>query len=109
MTRIELHRESLELNGRQGPLLRIEDLSSDEITIVNSSFLDLCRNRKVNDIDETYSAYVFTLHTWGIMCPHPQQHRLYDGFKHSDSPIDFESSKWFNCILCSAAVINKLV
>lgn len=107
MTRLEAHRKTLEEEKRHGPLLRIEDLSTEELDLVNKSFLDLCRRRKVGDIRETYAAYVDTLHRWGVMCPHPQPNRLYDGHRTSEFPVDFESSKWYDCSLCGAAVINR--
>lgn len=107
MTRLEQHRKSLLEEGRSGPLLKVEDLSPDEIALVNGSFLELCRRRKVADISQTYSAYVDTLHSWGVMCPHPQPHRLYDGWRQAEFPISFDESRWFDCTLCSAAVINR--
>lgn len=107
VTRLEARRKQMEDENVHGPLLRIEDLTEEEISIVNTSFLDLCRRRRVSDIDETYSAYVDTLHQWRVMCPHPQPHRLYDGRFRSDVPYGFEASRWFDCTLCKAAVINK--
>ena len=107
MTRLEKHRNSLREEDRHGPLLRIDELNPEEISLINGSFLDLCRKRKVADINQTYSAYVDTLHQWGVMCPHPQPHRLYEGRRQSDYPLDFESSKWYDCTLCKAAVINR--
>lgn len=107
MTRLEAHRRSLEDENRHGPLLRIEDLNADEIALVNSSFLDLCRRRRVSDIKETYAAYVETLHQWGVMCPHPQPQRLYEGRRSSDYPLPFDSYPWYDCLLCGAAVINR--
>lgn len=106
MTRLEAHRKSLEEERRHGPLLRIEDLNSDEIALINASFLDLCRRRRAADLNETYAAYVDTLHHWGVMCPHPQPHRLYDGRKPCDVPLSFDVSRWFDCTLCGAAVVN---
>jgi hypothetical protein len=107
MTRLERHRKSMGEENRYGPLLRIEDLGADEISLINSSFLDLCRKRRVKDIRETYSAYVDTLHHWGVMCPHPQPHRLYDGRRPSAVPVEFDTSRWFDCTLCGAAVVNR--
>jgi len=107
VTRLEAHRRALEKEERHGPLLRIEDLNPDEISIINSSFLDLCRKCRVSDINETYQAYVDTLHIWGVMCPHPQPHRLYDGRKPCDHPLAFEDSRWFDCTLCGAGVVNR--
>lgn len=107
MTRLEVHRKSLEEEQRHGPLLRIEDLNSDEISLINASFLDLCRRRRVSDINETYAAYVDTLHQWGVMCPHPQPHRRYDGKRVCDVPQDFATSRWYDCSLCGTAVVNR--
>lgn len=107
MTRLEKHRKSLLEEKRFGPLLRVEDLQVDEISLINSSFLELCRARKVSNIEETYSAYVDTLHQWGVICPHPLVHRRYDGFSRSDAPVPFETSKWYTCQLCRAMVINR--
>jgi len=107
MTRLEAHRRVLEDEARHGPLLRIEELTSDEIALINSSFLELCRQRRVRDIHETYTAYVDTLHSWKVMCPHPQPHRLYDGRIRSDFPMTFDASRWYDCALCGASVINR--
>jgi hypothetical protein len=50
---------------------------------------------------------VDTLHQWGVMCPHPQPHRLYDGFRMSDVPLTFDACRWYDCTLCKTAVINR--
>jgi hypothetical protein len=107
MTRLEARRIQMEEEHVHGPLLRIEDLAEDEISLINRSFLELCRRRKVADLKETWAAYVDTLHYWRVMCPHPQHHRLYDGRFATDVPMDFETSRWFECSLCGAGVINR--
>lgn len=107
MTRLEARRKQMEEENAYGPLLRVEDLGQDEISVIYSSFLELCRRRKVSDINEMYVAYVDTLHHWKVMCPHPQPHRLYDGYRESDIPLSFDTHRWFECTLCRAAVINR--
>ncbi len=106
-TRIEIHRETFVKNDRRGELIRIEQLEPAEIAIVNSSFLEKCRDGQVVDIEQIYQAYAQTLHLWGIMCPHPQSQRLYEGWFKTDAPVRFEESRWFDCKLCGAAVINR--
>lgn len=107
MTRLEQRRKQMEEEKVHGPLLRIEDLAEDELSILNASFLELCRRRNVTDIQETYGAYVDTLHHWRVMCPHPQPQRRYDGWRQSDFPMSFDTCRWFECKLCGAAVINR--
>ncbi len=107
MTRLEAHRRLLEEEHRHGPLLRIEDLNPDEIALINASFLELLRRRRPADVNGTYAAYVDTLHQWGVMCPHPQPHRRYDGTRVSEYPIAFETSRWYDCSLCGTSVVNR--
>lgn len=107
VTRLEARRKQMEEENLHGPLLQIEELSPEEKAIVNSSFLELCRRRKASDLGEVYQAYADTLHHWKIMCPHPQPQRLYDGRIRSDIPFSFDTSKWYDCKLCGAAVINR--
>lgn len=107
MTRLEEHRRQLEAAGRLGPLLRADDLLPDELELVNRTFLSFCRERGVTDLDGLYGAYVSSLHTWGVMCPHPQMWRRYDGLYSSDYPQPFSESTWFTCSLCGSAVINR--
>lgn len=107
MTRLEEHRKALEDAGRLGPLLQVDVLSSEEVALVNRTFLERCRRDRVEGIDQIYGAYVRSLNEWGVMCPHPQAHRLYDGWFRTDVPVTFVESVWFDCGLCHSAVINK--
>lgn len=91
---------------RRGPLLRLEELDHSELELVNREFLDRLQGR-AEDIDQIYEAYAQALHSWGIICPHPQQHRMYDGFHKTDVPLKFDESRWFECRLCGTAVINR--
>lgn len=106
-TRLERHRSEFELNQRRGALLGIEELDPDELNLINASFFNNIRERGADDINAIYEAYVETLHMWGVMCPHPIPHRLYDGWQRSMSPLQFEESRWYSCTICGSAVINK--
>jgi hypothetical protein len=97
----------MEEENVHGPLLRIEELTHEEKAIINADFIELCRNRKASGPEEFYQAYIDTLHRWRVMCPHPQPHRLYDGYRKSDVPFSFDEHRWFDCRLCGAAVINR--
>jgi hypothetical protein len=107
VTRLERHRDEFNLNRGVGPLLELEELEPDEIKLVNAEFLSRVRRVQPEDIVAIYDAYVETLHRWGIMCPHPQHQRLYDGWLRADTPIKFDESRWFSCGLCGASVINR--
>jgi len=85
----------------------MDELSPEEIEVVNVEFLTRCGAVGVNDLAQIYRAYVETLHMWGIICPHPTPHRLYDGWRRTDVPVSFEESKWFTCRLCVTWVINR--
>lgn len=107
MTRLEARRKQLEEDKLHGPLLRLDELSTEELDVINTTFWELCRRRRVANIQETYTAYVDTLHHWKVMCPHPQPQRLYDGNRRSDVPLDFETHRWYDCQLCGTSVINR--
>lgn len=106
-TRLEKHREEFHQGKRLGNLVRLEDLSTDELTLVNSSLLNHMRLSDAEDLDGFYEVYVQTLHDWGIMCPHPLPRRLYDGWRRSEAPTPFNESKWYHCTLCRTSVINR--
>lgn len=106
-TRLEAHRREFQQAERRGPLLRIEELTQTEIDLISADFLSRVRGLRPDDLGQIYFAYVDTLHSWGVICPHPQQHRRYDGFHRTDVPLPFEESRWYECGLCSACVINR--
>ena len=106
-TRLELHREAFRLAGYRGPLIQLEELGPDEVALVNADFLTRIRRVSADDITAIYRVYIETLHGWGVMCPHPQRHRRYDGWHQSDTPRPFEEFRWFGCLLCEAYVINR--
>ena len=107
MTRLERHRIDFEAAKRMGSLLPLEELEPEEVALVNKSFLERCRRDRVDGINQMYEAYVSSLHEWGVMCPHPQHLRRYDGWQRSDTPVLFGDSPWFSCGICKAAVINR--
>lgn len=95
MTRLELHKRRFELEERRGELIRLEELTGDELVILNNSFFERIRQRGAEDLDEMYSMYVGVLHEWGVMCPHPMDRREYSW-----------DGRWYDCSLCNAAVIG---
>lgn len=106
-TRIEQHREDFESRKYCGNLIRIEELSTEEIMLINASLFNEMRLSESETLDDYYQIYIKTLHSWGIMCPHPQYKRLYYGNIKSEYPINFEHSKWYDCLLCGTSVINR--
>lgn len=88
-------------------MLRIEDLTEEELKLVNASFFRRIHESEAKELGRIYDAYVQTLHEWGIMCPHPIEHRLYEGWQSAGSPLQHSESKWYQCGLCQAAVINR--
>lgn len=107
VTKLEEHRRAMQDSNYLGPLMRVEDLTPDEVSLINVSFFDRCQRERPEDITQIYDAYVRTLHQWGVMCPHPQPHRLYSGWMKSDGPVPFDESTWYDCGLCKAGVINR--
>jgi len=108
LTRLEEHRTAFVFNKGVGPLLRIDQLSHEEIDLVNAEFFARMRLRpEGSSFEEMYREYAASLGSWGIMCPHPLGFRLYDGSRDSRSPLPFSESRWYSCRLCSTAVINR--
>lgn len=107
VTRLEKHRKDRELNKSAGSLLTVEELTSDELVLVNSDFVNRMKNGVDSSLDEMYATYSKVLHEWGVMCPHPLPYRLYDGQMKFDLPRSFDESRWYDCQLCGAAVINR--
>ena len=106
-TRLERHRDAFQLAHGVGPLIQLEELDPEEVALINSDFLERVRLTRADDILAIYDVYVATLHSWGVMCPHPTSRRLYEGWHRMDTPVPFEDSRWFHCELCSATVINR--
>lgn len=95
MSRLESHRRNFELNDRRGDLLRLDELTADEVGMVNSTFFERVHKEPPEDLDSMYKVYIETLHEWGIMCPHPVERRRFS-----------LCNRWYDCALCQATVIN---
>lgn len=102
-----LHRNNFHANRFTGPLLRWSDLSRECQATLTGEFLRNSRAVAGPDFGRNLQrCYAETLHSWGVMCPHPMPHRLYDGFRMSDVALPFGTDPWFLCTLCEARVVN---
>lgn len=101
------HRRRREADADRGPLLTFEELDRDEREAINSDFLARVRMLGAEGEAALYRIFVDTLHSWGVMCTHPQSFRLYDGNRNSYAPLDFEQSRWYSCLVCGCSVINR--
>lgn len=84
-----------------GPLLRYADLNGAEQSLIRSDFI----GRGSGPIDP--GLYLEVMHSWGVMCPHPRELRLYEGLYRSVKPMGFDESPWFACGICECIVINR--
>jgi len=87
-------------NEKCGSLMIIDDISQSDMSLIAYEIFRLIKN-----YDDPYDAYILVLSKYGIMCPHPQIKRLYNGFKKSMSPL--ANFKWYNCSMCKCAAINE--
>ena len=96
MSRLSEHVHQLRANQEQGPLLRLDELTADEMDTVNATFYEKVRtaDQVPESIDDMYRIYLSSLREWGIMCPHPDAYRRDEG-------------RWYDCLLCKAAVIRS--
>lgn len=104
--RLENHRKSFREMG--GPLLRVSDLNPDEISFVAHILAGLIKEPRWWGIDDiTIALHLYALNSWGIMCPHPENSRLYEGYYQSKSVPPFKECNWFHCQICECLVINR--
>lgn len=83
----------------KGPMLKMSDLDPFEKQIVSDDFFS--RRQDGKDMGKNY---LEVLSSWGIICPHPQDRRLYEGSIRSEH---HESNRhWFICEMCECHVIN---
>lgn len=101
------HTAQFQSNDKKGPLVKIEDLAREDLDIVTSKIFRNINSSNADNIDAFYESYVNTLHEHGIMCPHPQVHRLYSNLQKSDAPLGFSQHKFYVCLICKSSVINK--
>jgi hypothetical protein len=88
-----------------GSLLRYTDLNPAEQALIKADFL---RRRPVPGMAD-HILYLRVMHSWGVICPHPQESRMYEGLYWSDSSVDFEECQWYVCQVCECIVINREV
>lgn len=105
--RLEQNRERFTLAKHTGPLLAFSELTPTEQGFLTSEFLINSRSITKGDVETLGTCYVQTMHGWGVMCPHPMPHRLYEGKWQTEVHLDFELSPWFDCGLCKTRVINR--
>lgn len=101
---IEEHALARKNNGGTGPLLEYSKLSAKDIRTISKEIFSTIGS-SMGDKDP-YEIYIEVMMKWGIMCPHPQYKRLYEG-KHR---MSFPTCKyrWFLCECCSSCVINDI-
>jgi hypothetical protein len=103
-TRLELHRLKYHQNGG-GELLLLGELDDEERELVSHDVLTAIQREA--GVDE-YEIYSRTLADWGVMCPHPQVKRLYEGKQRLDVPAGLLGMfKWYFCECCKTYVLNK--
>lgn len=96
MTRLENHKRTFEQNDRRGPLIRLDELTVEEVQVINSTFFERVQKDPPENIEDMYRIYIETLHEWGVMCPHPIERRRYSS-----------CGRWYDCSLCQAAVVHS--
>jgi hypothetical protein len=98
-TRIELHRLKFHASGRVIGLIPFDRLDQEEKKIVAQ---DILTNIYTTG-EDPYKVYAEVLNSWGVMCPHPQHMRSYNG-KSSLYPI--REVRWYKCLMCHCSIIN---
>jgi len=87
-------------SGGAGPLMKVEDVDEENMSIIAGEIFRLSKL-----VEDPYDAYVQIISKYGIICPHPQRKRLYDGCFRSDTPI--ARYRWYNCEMCQCSVFNE--
>lgn len=103
-TRLESHRRSFLAEKMTGPLLRFSDLDAQERRIIEQ---DVAQRLSSGHLPPTPGFYLGVLNSWGVMCPHPGEHRMYEGLYLSDVPVAFDECPWYGCVVCQCIVINR--
>jgi hypothetical protein len=99
-TRFQEHCEEYLKSGGTGQLMRIEDVDGDDMSQIAGEIFRLAKT-----MDDPYQAYVSVISKYGIICPHPQKKRLYDGRHKSDVPV--ERYRWYDCTMCGCSAFNE--
>lgn len=100
VARLRSHREFFERHG--GPLLRVQDLDHTELSFMTHALACLGTDDRLLS-----KLCLKVLNDWGIMCPHPQGSRLYEGLYVSTDILPFRESPWYHCLTCECIVINR--
>jgi len=109
LTRMEAHaakRNSGPVPGT-GPMLSFDDLDETEMQIISRELRESLKTNNPKSQREYYRALHQILVKYGIMCHHPVELRLYDGFHRARGKIDRQDSKWYSCEMCECLVINR--
>lgn len=89
------------LEGK-GELLQYYELDEDDRSRISADFFSALKRSPASDHYELFSE---VLSAWGVMCPHPQDKRLYVGKERLILHTD--KHKWFYCECCQTGVINR--
>ena len=85
-----------------GPMWTIEMVSETDMAKIAGQAFHKMTAMKDRD---PYEVYAETLAYYGIICPHPQQKRLYGG--DTRSPIPLYDPMYYDCEMCKCAVLNE--
>lgn len=97
-TRFQMHCEDF-ISSKSYTLIHIDDIDKSDLSMIAAEVFKLAES-----IEDPYEAYIKVISKYGIMCPHPQNKRLYGGYlKSASQRFDF---RWFNCGMCECSVID---
>lgn len=109
ITRMEAHalrRRRSAIPGT-GPLLSFDELDDDESAIISRELLESLKETNPQSQRDYYAALHEILVHYGVMCTHPVELRLYEGFWRARKQVKPKESKWFRCEMCDCLVINR--
>lgn len=94
--------EKRKTSKKTGPLLKLHDLDQKEAMFIAREVFKKIKNNGQHD--EMYRQYLLVLTKYGVMCPHPQQKRLYNKEK-----LVYPSTihMWYDCEMCGCCVLNE--
>lgn len=109
ITRMEAHairRNSGPVPGT-GPMLSFDELDDEETQIISKELRESLRANNPQSQREYYQALHQILVKYAIMCHHPVELRLYEGFYRARRSLARSDSRWFHCEMCGCLVINR--
>lgn len=102
-TRLELHRLRFHRDGGRGEFLSYDDLDLAERHILSQEvFTTIYLDGRKRD-PYIICAEVFA--SWGVMCPHPLEVRLYGGTEKK--PFGSGTHRWYLCKACGCSTRNE--